>query len=354
MSPSFSSKLSDLFTYPARHILSRDATEQVSGFSPCTFFLFRFFFVDKAGVISGDNPSQYNPSDPYKLWIIQVCAWSEFISTSVIVMRSNDSLVLIIAVSRICFLALSRMRQPRVVAEILGGIILGPTIMGRIPGFSQAIFPADSIPILNLCATIGLSFFLFFAGLEVDVRLMNRHMKAAAAISVAGLVFPFAFGFMLALALYREFIDPSINFGHFALFTAIAVGITAFPILCRMLVELKLFDTKLGVVVIAAGVGNDIVGWTLLALAVALVNARDGITILYMVLACIGYAITFLYPVRWALRWIAYKTGSLESGTPSPLMITSTLILVLVSSFFTDIIGLHAIFGSLQSIIGEH
>lgn len=238
------------------------------------------------------------------------------------------------------------MRQPRVVAEILGGIILGPTIMGRIPGFSNAIFPAESLPILNVCATIGIAFFLFFAGLEVDVRLMNKHMRAAVAVSVAGLVFPFAFGFVLALALYREFIDPSINFGHFGLFTAIAVGITAFPILCRMLVELKLFDTKLGVVVIAAGVGNDIVGWTLLALAVALVNARNGITVLYMVLACIGYALAFLYPVRWAFRWIAHKTGSLESGTPSPLMITATLGLVLASSFFTDIIGLHAIFGS--------
>ncbi|KAF9459414.1 Sodium/hydrogen exchanger [Collybia nuda] len=308
MSPSLSSTFMNYF--PLNDILPRAATEQ-------------------GGVISGDNPSKYNPDDPYKLWVIQV--------------------VLILVTSRICYLGFYKMRQPRVVAEIFGGIILGPTIMGRIPGFSNTIFPEESLPILNICSTIGLAFFLFFAGLEVDVRLMNRNMRASIAVSVAGLVVPFAFGFILALALYREYIDPSINFGHFGLFTAIGVGITAFPILCRMLVELGLFDTNLGVVVITAGLGNDVVGWILLALAIALVNARNGITILYMVLACIGYALVFLYPVRWAFRWIARKTGSLDNGTPSPLMLTSTLALVLASSFFTDIIGLHPIFGAFMA-----
>lgn len=250
--------------------------------------------------------------------------------------------------SRLCYGALIKMRQPRAVAELLGGIILGPTIMGRIPGFSQTIFPTESIPILNLCATIGLTFFLFFAGLELDIALMRRHLKAALVVSAAGLLVPFGFGFLLAFALYREFMDPSTDFSLFGLFVAIAVCITAIPIVVRMLTELGLFDTGLGVVVIGAGMGNDIVGWILLALAVALTNASNGLVVLYMVLTAIAYVIVFLYPVRWLFMWLARWTGSLETGKPSPTMMIATLVMLFVSAFFTDIIGLHAIFGSCR------
>ena len=103
----------------------------------------------------------------------------------------------------------------------------------------------------------------------------------------------------------------TVDFGHFTLFVAISVGITAFPILCRMLTELGLFDTKTGVVVISAGVGNDIVGWVLLALTVALVNASGGITALYVFLAALAWTLFILFPVKYAFRsWEKFYSAS--------------------------------------------
>lgn len=237
------------------------------------------------------------------------------------------------------------MRQPRVVAEIMGGIVLGPTLLGRIPGFSATIFPVESIPLLQLCATIGLVFFLFIAALEIDMRGMRSHMKSSVAISISGLVLPAGFGAILATILYPQFSDTSVNFGHFLLFIIVSVSITAFPILCRMLTELSLFDTKIGIVVITAGVGNDVVGWVLLALTVSLTNAKSNLTALWILFTCVGYTAFCWYPVRLGYRWIAVRTGSLEIGEPSSLMITLAITMVLVNAFFTDIIGLHAIFG---------
>lgn len=124
-----------------------------------------------------------------------------------------------------------------------------------------------------------------------------------------------------------------------------AVGITAFPVLCRILTETRLLDTAVGVVTLAAGVGNDVVGWILLALAVALVNASSGLDALWVLMAGVGWVLFMLIPVKWAFYWLARKTGSLEGSHPSMLMMTVTFLMVLISAFFTDIIGIHAIFG---------
>lgn len=203
------------------------------------------------------------------------------------------------------------------------------------------------MPLLNLTATIGLVLFLFLVGLEIDTRLLRRNVKASAAISVAGLLLPLGLGAALGVAIYNKFIDESVNFGYFLLFTAVAVGITAFPVLCRILTELKLLDTTVGIVVLSAGVGNDVVGWVLLALTVALVNASTGLTALWVLLTSVGYVLFLLFPGKWAFVWLARRTGSLEQGSPTPFMMTVTLMVVFISAFFTDIIGVHAIFGKL-------
>src|SRR6267154_1209266 len=233
--------------------------------------------------------------------------------------------VLIIAFTQILSLLFGRIHQPRVIAEVIGGVLLGPTVMGRIPNFTNTIFPTTSIHLLTLTSTIGIVFYLFIVAIELDASVAKKNAKASLAISITGLVIPLGLG--------------------------AAVGITAFPVLCRILTETRLLDTTVGVLVLSAGIGNDVTGWVLLALTVALVNASSGITAFYVLLTGAGYTLFLLLPVRWAFRWFARKSGCLEKGEPTAFMMTVILLLVLISAFFTDVIGIHPIFGQLLIVV---
>lgn len=114
--------------------------------------------------------------------------------------------------------------------------------------------------------------------------------------------------------------------------------------LCRILTELKLLSTSVGVTVLAAGVGNDVTGWILLALCVALVNNGSGIAALYVLLVCVGWVLFLVYAIRPGFMWLLRRTGSIQNG-PTQAMVALTLLLVLTSSWFTGIIGVHPIFG---------
>ena len=137
-------------------------------------------------------------------------------------------------------------------------IYAGPTAFGRIPGFTKHIFPPESLSYFSLVANIGLCLFLFLVGLEIDAGVIKRNARLSATVAVSGMILPFGIGAGLSHAIYKEFIDPKIQFTHFMLFTGVAYSITAFPVLCRILTELKLLDTTVGIVVLSAGVGNDV------------------------------------------------------------------------------------------------
>ena len=172
---------------------------------------------------------------------------------------------IILIVCRALHYPLGFLRQPRVVGEVLGGILLGPSVIGRIPGFTDAIFPADSIPNLSNVANLGLILFLFIIGLEVDLRYFFSNWKVALSVGLAGMILPFALGCAISYGLYHQFSsEPGtqpIAYGTFMLFIGVALAITAFPVLCRILTELKLLSTPVGIITLAAGVGNDVVGW---------------------------------------------------------------------------------------------
>jgi Kef-type K+ transport system membrane component KefB len=138
--------------------------------------------------------------------------------------------------------------------------------MGRIPNFSATIFPSESLPFLSLTATIGLVLFLFLTALEVDIRIIKNNARSSLLISIAGILLPFGLGAAVAVPIYNTFVPDNVKFGYFILFTGVAMSITAFPVLCRILTELKLLDNHVGLIVLSAGVGNDVIGWVLLAL----------------------------------------------------------------------------------------
>ncbi|CCG84845.1 protein of unknown function [Taphrina deformans PYCC 5710] len=286
-------------------------------------------------VLTGENPSVYDKSNPIVVFIIQA--------------------VIVIVFCRILHFPLKRLRQPRVIAEVIGGILLGPTAFGRINGFSNAIFPAVSLPAFNLVANIGLILFLFIVGLEVDLRLIRKNAKVALSVGAASLALPFAFGCLIAWALHKDYKATlrDDKFGIFLLFIGTAFSITAFPVLARILTELKLLRQDVGVTVLAAGVGNDVVGWILLALTIALVNSSTGLTAFYVILLVVAWVLLLFFAVKPAYAWLARRSGT-QTG-PSDTMMTVTILLVLISSFYTQIIGVHPIFGAfLVGLIIPH
>ncbi|KAI9885028.1 MAG: hypothetical protein M1823_003196 [Watsoniomyces obsoletus] len=292
----------------------------------------------QGGILDGQDPTVYSATDPITLFIIQAG--------------------IIIIFCRLLAFPLAKIRQPRVIAEVVGGILLGPSVMGRIPGFTSTIFPSASMPLLNLVANLGLVLFLFLVGLEADLRLVLSNWRIALSVGAAGMVLPFGLGAALAYGLYHQFNDEPgvipVGFGVYMLFVGVAMAITAFPVLCRILTELNLLHTPVGVIVLSAGVGNDVVGWILLALCVALVNTGSGLTALWVLLTCVGFVLFVVFAVRPAFVWLLRRNGSIQNG-PSQGMMTLTLLMVLTSAWFTGVIGVHAIFGGfLIGLICPH
>lgn len=152
------------------------------------------------------------------------------------------------------------------------------------------------------------------------------------------MILPFGLGFAIAVGIYHQFhdgvADHPISFGVFGLFVGTALSITAFPVLCRILSELNLLRSSVGVTVLAAGIGNDVTGWVLLALCVALVNNSSGLSALYALLCCIAWTLALVFVVRPPFIWVLRRTGSLQNG-PTQGMVALTMLMVLASAWFT-------------------
>lgn len=164
----------------------------------------------QGGIIEGSNPTQYDAKNPIIVFIIQAG--------------------IIIVFCRLLHWPLSKLRQPRVIAEVIGGILLGPSVMGRIPGFKDAIFPTESMPALTLVANLGLVLFLFLVGLEVDLRFLVSNWRIALSVGAAGMALPFGLGCAIAWGLYGEFRTEAssvpIDFPVYMLFIGVAMAIT--------------------------------------------------------------------------------------------------------------------------------
>ncbi|KAL8207827.1 hypothetical protein R6Q57_007239 [Mikania cordata] len=272
------------------------------------------------GVFQGNNPLHF----ALPLVIIQIC--------------------MVLVLTRVLAYLLKPLRQPRVIAEIIGGILLGPSALGRNTTYLHAVFPKRSLPVLDTLANIGLLFFLFLVGLELDLKSLRRTGKKALSIAVAGISLPFILGIGISFVL-RGSISKGVNQGPFIVFMGVAMSITAFPVLARILAELKLLTTDVGKMAMSAAAVNDIAAWILLAVAVALSGTgRSPIVALWVFLCGSAFIVLCSFVIPPVFKWMASRCP--EGEPVDEVYVCATLGVVLAAGFVTDTIGIHALFGA--------
>ncbi|CAN1135308.1 Cation/H(+) antiporter 20 [Linum perenne] len=208
------------------------------------------------------------------------------------------------------------------------------------------IFPKWSTPILESVASIGLLFFLFLVGLELDLSSIRRSGTRAFGIALAGITLPFVCGIGVAFVLRNTIAgEEKVGYAQFIVFMGVALSITAFPVLARILAELRLLTTRIGETAMAAAAFNDIAAWILLALAVALAGNGDALVSVWVLLSGVGFVAFMMIAVRPGMKWVAGRCSP-EHDVVDEAYICLTLAGVMVSGFVTDLIGIHSIFGA--------
>jgi len=253
------------------------------------------------------------------------------------------SIVLLVAV--VCGRLARALGQPRVIGEIIGGILIGPSVFGRFaPHLSADLFPQSSLAQLELLSTVGLVLFLFLIGMELDYSQLRHQRGTTMAASGASIFVPFVMAAILAHPLRVRFSPHGIGNIPFVLFLGIAMSITAFPVLARILEERNLQSTPLGTIAILSAAINDVIGWLLLALALALVGEAGGPSSLPIrLLALAVYLFLMLGVVRpLAARLVNRRNNPELSITLLGLVVAG----VLLSAAATDKIGIHPLFGA--------
>jgi len=258
------------------------------------------------------------------------------------------ALAVLLGTAKLAGELMQKIGQPAILGEIAAGIVLGPTVLGHLrPQWYAALFPASGpIPIvLETVSTLGVVFFLLAAGLETSLRSIFRQGRSALFVSFFGVIFPFVTGF-LAADVSPHFLgaEPGANRFVFALFVGTALSISALPVIAKILMDLGLLQTELGAVVMSSAMFDDLVGWILFGVVLAMIGASTGSAILRTIVLVVLFVGVTLSIGRWLiakmLRVIQFHT----SGRGAVLGFIFTL--TLAAAGFAEYAGIHAIFGA--------
>ena len=253
--------------------------------------------------------------------------------------------LIVIALSRLVGLGFRWIKQPQVIGEIVAGIMLGPSLFGLVaPDLAAAVFPAEAVPFLNVLSEIGLIFFMFLIGLELNPKYLKNNLNTAILTSHVSILVPFSLGSLLALLLYPIISNNSVSFTAFALFLGAAMSITAFPVLARIITEHNLQNTKLGTLALTCAAVDDVTAWCLLAVAIAVTRTNSMIGALPTIFEALIYIIFMLTVVRWFLQRLSKHYN--RTGRLTQLVLAGIYMGVVASALITEWIGIHLIFGA--------
>ena len=256
-------------------------------------------------------------------------------------------IIAIILIARIFGWLFRKIGQPSVIGEMIAGIVLGPSLFGLyFPEYAAMLFPLESLGNLHFLSQIGLILFMFVIGMELDLKSLKNKANDAVVISHASIIFPFTLGIALSYYIYNEFAPEGVEFLSFALFLGISMSITAFPVLARIVQERGIHKTKLGTIVITCAAADDITAWCILAAVIAIVKAGSVTSSAYVIILAILYVLLMIKIVRPFLKRIS-DLKSHENLSKSVVAIF--FITLIVSSFLSEVIGIHALFGAFMA-----
>ena len=261
------------------------------------------------------------------------------------------ALTVVIVVGRCIGLAFRYLGQPAVIGEVIAGILLGPSLLGRVwPEGAAFVLPTAVAPYLGVVAQLGIIFYMFMVGLHLNAELLRRHAHTAVAVSHASMVVPFLLGAALALWLHQPFAPSGVGFTPFALFLGVALAVTAFPVLARILTDRGIEKTELGVLALSCAATGDATAWCVLAFVVGIARAEVASAVLVMALTLgfIGFMLLVVRPLAAKLR--DWPEERVTSG-----VLAAVFAAVLLSALATEAIGIHAIFGAfLLGVVIPH
>jgi len=254
------------------------------------------------------------------------------------------ALSVVIIMARLMGAIFKLMHQPPVIGEVIGGIMLGPSLLGRLaPGVTAFILPPATAPFLGIIAQLGVILYMFLVGLELDLKVLRKSGHATLAISHASILAPFLLGATLALFVYEQVSSKDVTFTSFALFLGVSMSVTAFPVLARILTDRKINKTRMGTVALTCAAVDDVTAWILLAFVVSIAQARVESAIATAALT-VGYIAAMFIVVRpliaKAVPWLETFDRLTEGG------MAIIFVALLVSALTTEFIGIHAIFGA--------
>ncbi|MCC6456204.1 MAG: cation:proton antiporter [Caldilineaceae bacterium] len=254
-------------------------------------------------------------------------------------------LAVILAVIRVVGIAAKWIGQPQVVGEMIAGVLMGPSLLGLFfPDLQAHLFPAESKSLIYTVSQVGVVIYMFLVGIEFNTDVIQRRLRSAASVSITGIIVPFTLGCLLALLFMNDatFFAPEVAGWEGMLFIAASMSITAFPMLARIIYERGLAGTSLGTLALAAGAIDDAAAWCILAIVLASFSGNTTIAIL----AIAGGAI-YTVVVLWGGKRLLARLGARAERRQvlSGPMLSFVLMLLMLAAWYTDFVGIHAVFG---------